>query len=267
MFTKLKTVIVFAFLGLVSQSFAGVITLEGNYQGKNLYIQNPFASSGVGFCTYEVQINGQTTTDEIQSSAFEIDFSFFQLPLGAKVEVKIKHKDECKPKVLNPEVLKPMSTFELENMKISPNGTLNATVKGEVGKLTFYVEQFRWNKWVNVGEFEGKGTPQSNDYTYNITTIHSGENRFRLKQVDGTGKPRYSMESKFRSPLPEVTVTPTDGKKADAEIKFSDKTMYEIFNSFGNIVDKGIAQSVNVSKLEKGTYYVNFDNKTSSFKK
>ncbi len=267
MFNKLKFAAFVSFSMLVSQAFAGVITIEGNYQGKNLYIQNPFASSGVGFCTYEVQINGKVTTDEIQSSAFEVDFSFFQLPLGAKVEVKIKHKDECKPKVLNPEVLKPMSTFEVEAMKVSPNGTLNVTTKGEVGKLTFYIEQFRWNKWVNVGEFEGKGIPTSTDYTHTITTIHSGENRFRLKQVDGTGKPRYSMESKFRSPLPEITWTPGEGKKAADEIRFSDKTLYEIYNSFGNIVDKGLAGSANVSKLEKGTYYLNYDNKTGTFKK
>ena len=61
-------------LSVLSAS-AGVIVLEGNYQGKNIYVQNPFASSGVGFCVYEVTINDQTTTDEINSSAFEIDFS------------------------------------------------------------------------------------------------------------------------------------------------------------------------------------------------
>jgi len=267
MFKSKKLLFLFASLSLVSQAFAGVITLEGNYQGKNLYIQNPFASSGVGFCTYEVQINGVTTTDEIQSSAFEIDFSFFQLALGSKVEVKIKHKDECKPKVLNPEVLKPMSTFEIEAMKVNPNGQLLVTTKGEVGKLTYYVEQFRWNKWVVVGEFEGKGTPQSSDYSFSIATVHSGENRFRLKQIDGTGKPRYSFETKLRSPLPEVTWSPGDGKKVGDEIKFSDKTMYEIYNAYGNIVDKGISDRISVAKLEKGNYYLNFDSKTASFKK
>ncbi|PJC62331.1 MAG: hypothetical protein CO022_05125, partial [Flavobacteriales bacterium CG_4_9_14_0_2_um_filter_32_27] len=56
-------------------SYAGVIVLEGHYQGKNLYVQNPFAGSGVGFCTFEVTINGDVTTDEVNSSAFEIDFT------------------------------------------------------------------------------------------------------------------------------------------------------------------------------------------------
>src|SRR5436853_1979756 len=103
--------LVFAFSALVTQ--AGNIVLEGNYQGKNLYVQNPFAGSGVGFCVQKVEVNGQVTTDEINSSAFEIDFNNYQFKIGDKISVKITHKDDCKPKVLNPEVLKPKSTFEV----------------------------------------------------------------------------------------------------------------------------------------------------------
>ncbi len=94
--------ILFAILSLfvsVSGFSTGVIVLEGNYQGQPLYVQNPFASSGVGFCVQEVRVNGNVTTDEIASSAFEIDFRNLQLKLGDKVEVKIIHKDDCKPKI------------------------------------------------------------------------------------------------------------------------------------------------------------------------
>ena len=86
------------------------MVLEGTYQGENLYVQNPFASSGVGFCVTNVLINGQQSIDEINSSAFEIDFSSYQLSKGASVKVKIEYKDDCTPRVLNPEVLKPSST-------------------------------------------------------------------------------------------------------------------------------------------------------------
>jgi len=188
--------------------------------------------------------------------------------LGAPVEVKIKHKDDCTPKVINPEVLKPMSTFEIDAMKVEKDGTLYFTTKNETGSLPYTIQQFRWNKWVDIGEIDGKGSPDKNEYQYVIPTMNSGENRFRLKQVDGTGKPRYSFEAKFNSPLPAVTFTePGDRKKAGDKIMFSDKTMYEIYNEFGVIVDKGIAKEVNVSNLEKGTYWVNFDNTFASFKK
>jgi len=245
---------------------AGVIVLEGNYQGKNIYVQNPFASSGVGFCVFEVTINGQTTTDEINSSAFEIDFSFFQLPLGSPVEVKIKYKDDCKPKILNSEVLKPMATFDIDAMAITKEGLLVFTTKNETGSLPYTLEQKRWNKWVDVGTVQGKGSPDANKYEFQIGTIHSGENIFRLKQVDASGKPRYSFETKFKSPLPPVTFNDAN-KKVSNSISFSDNTMYEIYNAYGNIVAKGIGKSADVSKLDKGDYQVNFDNTFGEFKK
>src|ERR1700752_3357082 len=123
-------------------SQGGVIVIEGNYQGKNLYVQNPFASGGVGFCVTEVYLNGNLTTDETQSSAFEIDFKPHKLTIGDKVEIKIKHKEDCRPKVLNPEVLKPKSTYEVTAMSVSADGTLKWSTKGESGKLPLFIDQF-----------------------------------------------------------------------------------------------------------------------------
>lgn len=247
--------------------WAGTILLEGNYHGRNLYVQNPFASEGVGFCTFEVKVNGQVTTDEINSSAFEIDLSFFQLELGSPVEIRISHKDDCKPRVVNPEVLKPMSTFEVASIGISKAGVLEMTTTNETGKLPYVIEQFRWNKWVEVGEFEGKGNPEKNDYEVQLTTVHAGQNRFRVKQKDHRAKPRYSFEAKLNSPLPEITFQPGDGKKVDDAINFSDNTLYEIYNGYGNIVAKGVGKRVDVTGLEKGVYYLNYGTQTATFKR
>ncbi|MBL4585746.1 MAG: hypothetical protein JKX84_01610, partial [Flavobacteriales bacterium] len=233
---------------------------------KNLYVQNPFASEGVGFCTFEVKVNGQTTTDEINSSAFEIDLSFFQLELGAPVEIRISHKDDCKPKVVNAEVLKPMSTFKVASIGISKQGLFAMTTTNETGKLAYTIEQFRWSKWVEVGEFEGKGDPEKNVYEIQLTTIHNGQNRFRVKQKDHRSKPRYSFETKINSPLPEVTFQPGNGKKAAEATNFSVATLYEIYNAYGNIVAKGVSKRVDVSGMEKGTYYLNYGTKTATFK-
>jgi hypothetical protein len=256
---KMKKVFlsIVVFLSITLAANAGVIVIEGNYQGKNLYIQNPFAGSGVGFCTIEVTVNDQITTDEINSSAFEIDFTPFQLTLGDKVVVKIKHKDDCKPKVLNPEVLKPKSTFEVVTMKVEKDGTLNWSTKGESGKLPFVVEQYRWNKWVKVGEVEGKGKADVTNYTLKVTP-HSGENKYRVKQVDFSGQPKYSDAVKFRSMSPEITFSPL---KADKEIMFTSETMYEIYDQYGNIVKKGFGGKVDISNLQKGAYFLNYDNK------
>ena len=260
--------IFFAIFLLVSTAvFAtGVIVLEGNYQGKNLYVQNPFAGSGVGFCVQEVRVNGVVTTDEIASSAFEIDFRNLQLKIGDKLEVKITHKDDCKPKVLNPEVLKPKSTFEVVTMAVDKDLTFKWATKGETGKLAYTIEQFRWNKWVKIGEVEGVGTPDANNYSFKVVP-HSGKNQYRVKQVDYTGQPKLSKTVDYMSTSPEITFSPA---KVSKEITFltgstPTETMFEIYDQFGNIVKRGFASTVDASNLAKGAYYLNYDNKMGEF--
>ncbi len=249
-------------------SQGGVIIIEGNYQGKNLYVQNPFASGGVGFCVTEVYVNGNLTTDETQSSAFEVDFKPHKLNIGDKVEIKVKHKDDCRPKVLNPEVLKPKSTFEVISMSVTGDGNLKWSTKGESGKLAYVVEQFRWNKWVKIGETDGKGTATTNDYEYKVAP-HSGKNQFRVKQTDYSGQPRLSKPTDFNSTSCEVSFTPQKVSK-DINFECSGKpaeTMYEIYDQYGNIVKRGFGSKIDCSNLPKGGYFLNYDNKMGEFVK
>lgn len=76
-------------------AFARSIALEGHYQQRNIYVINTVASEGAGFCVYEVTVNGQISTDEINSQAFEVDLSIYGFKLGDAVSVIIKHKDGC----------------------------------------------------------------------------------------------------------------------------------------------------------------------------
>jgi hypothetical protein len=260
-----------AALGLLITSFGysiGTIVLEGNYQGKNVYVQNPFASGGVGFCVQEVRVNGKVTTDEIGSSAFEIDLKAQLLKIGDKVEIKIIHKDGCKPKVLNPEVLKPKSTFEVVSISVDKDQTLKWQTKNEMGKLTYIVEQFRWNKWVKVGEVEGNGTPELNSYSFKIVP-HSGKNKFQVKQVDYSGLPKVSKSAEYTSSSAEITFSPPKPTKEITFLAGSTpvETMFEIYDQYGNIIKRGFASSVDVASLPKGSYYLNYDNKMGDFSK
>ena len=42
--------------------------------GKNIFVKNPFGGAGVGYCAFEVTVNGKLSPDEVNQSAFEIDF-------------------------------------------------------------------------------------------------------------------------------------------------------------------------------------------------
>ncbi len=237
-------------------AFGGNIVLEGIYQGKNLYVMNPFAGDGVGFCVSKVTVNDQVTTDEINSSAFEIDLSVFEFEVGEKLIINIEYKDNCKPKVLNPEVLKARSTFNIQSMRVDNKAQkLNWTTTNEKGSLPFYVEQFRWNKWIRLGTVQGKGTPGKNEYSFKVL-VHSGLNKYRVRQRDFTGKDNLSRPTPYRSQKDPVTYEP---RKPDDKITFSAETLYEIYDLYGVRKRKGFGKEIDVKDLPKGEYFLNYD--------
>lgn len=83
---------------------SGSVLLQGRFQGKNLYVQNP--SREEDYCVCSVVINDSIEVDfeHINSSAFEINMIGLDLKFGSEVNIKIIHFSDCKPKVLNPEV-------------------------------------------------------------------------------------------------------------------------------------------------------------------
>ena len=242
---------------------AGVLIVEGKYQQKNLYIQNGFSSNGVGFCAYEVKVNGQVTTDEVNSSAFEIDFSPFKFKAGDKITIEIGHKDGCMPKILNPEAIKPRPTFDLLSIDINKDAVLTWGTKNELGSLPYIVEQFKWNKWVYVGEINGEGTIAQHIYNFKIVPT-SGENKFRVKQVGYGGLPRYSKEATYTSFMDKPSFKLEDGSKT---VSFSNETTFEVYDYYGSVLKKGFGSSVDISSLPKGKYYLCYDNVVSEIEK
>lgn len=209
-------------------------------------------------------MNGTRTTDEVNSSAFEIDLRPYNLQAGDKVEIQIYHKDGCEPKVLNPEALKPRPSFETKSITISPSGLLSWTTANEAGSLPFVVEQYRWSKWVYVGEVQGIGTPGANNYSFQVTP-HSGENRFRVKQVGFGKEVKYTPEITFTpADKPALTFTQTKDSK---HVTLSGESLYEMYDAYGNVVLKGFGASIDLSDFEKGTYFLCFDNQVVSIAK
>lgn len=250
-------------LAFVFTAKASVLVVEGKYQNKNLYIQNGFNINGVGFCAYEVKVNGKVTTDEVNSSAFEVDLTPFKLGVGEKVTIEIAHKDGCIPKVLNPEVLKPRATFDVLSISVNSDGILNWVTRNEVGSLPYIVEQYKWNKWVYVGEVNGNGNAENNDYKFKVTT-HSGENKFRVKQVGFGAQPRYSnpviVNSMMDKPSFEIS-------KDSKTITFSSETAHEVYDFYGNVVKKGFGYTLDISNLNKAKYYLCYDNIVTEIEK
>ncbi len=233
-----------------------IIVLEGNYQLRNIFVNNIIGNDGVGFCVTNVYVNGEVSTDEINQNAFEIDLTLFNLSFGDEVTVEIHYKEGCKPDVINPLALKPQATFKTVSIAVTGDGLMSWETSNETGVLPYKVQQFKWNKWVTVGEVQGVGNPGEHVYSYQAVLV-SGDNRFRVIQKSGDGRVKVSPEVKTQSN--STSVSYTYDKKGKA-IVFTSQTSFEVYDEYGQIIKRGYNNRIEMEELNKGKYYVNYDN-------
>ncbi len=234
------------------------IVVQGHYFGKNIYVINPTDTVHKSFSVKKVLVNGQPSKDELNSNSFEVDFSLLNIAIGAPVKVMIFYNKGCKVKVVNAEVLQPQSNFSFITAKADKLGKLTWTVKGDINSA-FTVEQFRWKKWITLGEVEIADTVRKNMYSYE-TKPHFGINQFRISHTDAKGIIVSSKIVKYRNPaLKEVMLV---SNKVSETISFTGETAYEVFDEKGTFVTDGYGKEVGITDLMKGKYWVNYDNKT-----
>ncbi len=254
--------VVFTLLSLliVAIGFATELKMTGIYHGKNLFVQNSLLNDKEGlFCITNVTVNGENIPDEIRSSAFVISLDRMDIELGENITIIFTHESNCAPLIINPEVLKPLSTYELVGYKLQ-DGFLAFETTREASRLMFYVEEFRWGKWVQIDEFEGIGGPENNDYRVKIYP-HNGMNIYRLKQIDHLDRISYSDTLKLHLEIDEVKLLTK--KRAKDKIEFSAETLYELYNEFGERIRFGGGAIIDVVGLKDGMYYLSWDDKVA----
>ena len=265
---KFKILLLLFLLLKITSFFSqeSMLSIDGTYLGKNILVSNPPQADGFGFCVNKVTVNGEVLPATIQKANFEIDFSLFNIKSGEQLFIVLEHNEGCVPKFVNPDVLLPKSTFICQKISATKNGLISWTTTNEKEIIDFAIEQFKWNKWVKVGEVRGNGGQGLNNYTFQIIA-HSGKNRVRVSQIDNTGVKRFSPETSFNS-LSEVV------KKSPAKVRDyiyfkanqkAVKSKFELYDAFGNLLKVGFSDLVDCRNLVNGVYFINFDNTTEKF--
>lgn len=261
----MKKIIIISCLLIVAtlSVFAQDSTITGNYFGKNLYLTNPTIENSTSYCISKITVNDKIIGDELFSNSLEIDFPLYGITQNAPVIIKISYTKGCKFKIVNSEVLQAKSTFSFANSKVDKTGKLIWTVKGEINS-SFAVEQFRWNKWITIGDVDINDTVHKNMYSFEIKP-HYGPNLFRISHTDANGNVSYTKVIKYRSATAKEIMLAS--LKVTNQLDFSAETMYEIFDEKGNFISDGYAISIDITDLPKGKYWVNYDNKSEMFTK
>ena len=239
------------------------IDVAGLYQGENLLVVNETNPDGVGFCCYEVRVNGLVTADQVNSHAFEVDLRSHGLALGKGVAVRLMHRPGCAPRILNPEVIAPSPGFELIEFEADDNGEVRWVTSEERGRMPFVLQQLKWGKWVDVVRVDGLGGPGERHYNARFKPVQ-GENILRLTHLAADGALEVKGEARFTSKANPIRF---DYDPRNERMAFSEETQYEVVNAFGTVVLQGHGKEVILRYLARGEYFVNYGARSETFKK
>ncbi len=226
--------------------------VSGVYRGANLYVQNPTGGSGIGFCIDSVWINDSLFKYE-QSSAFELPFDKIGLKDGDSVTIRINHWQDCLPKLITAGT--DFRWTEIQESSIVNGREIRWTTRGDVLMRCYSVQQYRWNKWIPVKDT--CGASKSFSVQLKRSDKHSGMNKYRVVMRDLLAGTRdYSNPLHYQSGMDSVSYE-LNGNT----VVFSDSTRFEVFDTHGNVVDRGVSDKINLREYNGyDGYFLNFDN-------
>lgn len=259
----MKRIVFFSIWLLISAPlYSGEIVLSGTYQGKSVFVQNPFNHSTNAFCTKEVFVNDRKLFVAPQISAFKIDLTHLQL--NDLVVIRITFDDGCMPRVVNPQVIQTPERFQFVSSQ-SDNQAISWSTAGEVPGGQFVIERYAPGRkqWEVVRSLLSKGQMGTNQYAVQANH-HKGENRYRIRYEDPEGVVIYSVELDYTSTESPITFYPL---VATTKLTLSDSTSYTITDYYGKLVKEGEGKEIMVSELGPGEYYLNIQNRKEKFVK
>ena len=229
--------------------------LEGIYNGKNLFLQNPMYKTYGTFCVDELRLNGQVLLREPKSSAVEIKLS--HLALRTAVDIQILHKSNCLPKILNPEVIR-RTGYTTFLYFYAQDNKLYWRTQGEESDAYYVLEQFDGDAWTAEANIT---RADSATYAYTPTSLLAGTNKFRIKYVSSRFS-RYSTDVEILLKEKIITFSPRVVKD---RMTLSEYTYFEILNSKQKVILKGEAKKIPLRKLRPGDYFIVLDGEVYPF--
>ncbi|MEP1032294.1 hypothetical protein [Ekhidna sp.] len=248
---------------VISSTFAQIApkvetNLAGVFQGKTLFIQNPFDKTDRKFCVDNIYINERFIDINYKLSAIKLDFDGYDL--YTPVKIRIVHKDTlCAPTIINPEAILFHTIFRFVSVALTDSALIWST-KGETGVGEFEIEKLTNGVWIDQEVRQGLGRYEGADYTY-FPNLEEGANKYRVKYNFPRGsrvKYLFSWEVDFDHYPEPVEFKP---KSAKTKVYLSRSTHYEIYDAGSKLVLEGQGTVIDVTVLRQGQYVIYFNGK------
>ncbi len=228
-------------------------TLVGVYQGKPLYIKNPYNKDSKEFCVYEIRVNDRRLNLNYQLSALKVGFE--DTDLFTPVTVKIFHKDSlCTPDIVNESSIHFHSSYKFLVTSLTDTALYWRT-EGEREIGTYIVEKLDGGIWIEQQSTQAQGKFEFAEYVF-YPELDIGPNKYRIKYDFGTGRYLYSHEAEYEHYPDPVKFYPVT---TNFKLNLSRSAIFEVFNAKSELVLSGTGTEVDIRNLRPGDYVIYFD--------
>ncbi|MCH2046713.1 MAG: hypothetical protein MK212_21545 [Saprospiraceae bacterium] len=242
----------------ITTSYGKEVSIAGVYKGKPLFIQNPYHPGLNSFCIDEIYINKRRIDIDYTLSAIQIKFEGFDL--YTPVNIKILHKDVCKPIIVNPEAILFHSSFKFTEIAVNDT-VLHWHTKGDRPNAIFKVEKLFANGWESIETKQSTGQFEGDEYVY-YPEFEEGPNKFRVKYEVRPNRYLYSREVEIEYYPEPIELLTTQVSRS---LRISRKAAYEILDGDGTLWLSGNSKTVDVSTLKEGEYFIFFGDLSFKF--
>lgn len=255
-----KYIFLILFIGLSYSLIGKDSYFRGFYQGKNVFVRNPYLGQGSGFCIEKIYLNGDLVVKNPKVSAYEIDMQ--NLEQDTRVVIRIVHHDDCQPELTNPEVIQGNLKFSWLKVYVDENQIIWITTKES--KDGFYIVEKDTNDgWFPIDTVKTKGGIFINQHSLELDHIQ-GDNLYRVQYHDPEMEIKLSESFNFHSDKKEISHAID---KDNWIIEFTEEVSYLLYNDDSRIIKRGKDVSCNIQKLPKGRYLIKYDGKEVYFDK
>ena len=238
------------------RDIASQTNLAGVYQGKTLFVQNPYDPQSGSYCILKIFINNDPVRLNYNISAIKLDFDGYDH--YTPVNIRVHHRDTvCKPVIVNPEAVLFHTIFRFSEMTLT-DSILTWITKGERGMGVFEIEKLEDGLWKRKGTMVAKGIFEGAGYSF-LPVMEEGHNKFRVRYNFPEGSRRsylYSFEMDFDH-YPDPVKFKLGSLKT--KIFLSRVSSYEIYNAGRELTLQGRGKEIDVTNLGRGQYVIYFD--------
>jgi hypothetical protein len=149
------------------------------------------------------------------------------------------------------------SYFDL--VTVSNDGLINWSLKTTDSINDFIIQEFRWNKWLDIGAVSNRGLQ---NYSFKADTA-CGLYGIR---VQSAGPEKLHSKLVLVPSLVKKEISSICRLKSNS-VSLTGKTKFEIYNEEGDKLLEGCSDFINYDTLDlsRGIYYLNYANVTESF--